>query len=155
MNAMSAGAFLSLFDRLDAEADAAFQCWRAEADELGKSLQRDLVRLFNVRNTLGIESFMSAAPNSLHYGLPDLMALAPRNPIDLQRLERVLLRAITLYEPRLIQVRVQARSDPAMPVAALVTISALATLNRQPHEVHVDLVLDGQSTRASAPEPQP
>jgi type VI secretion system protein ImpF len=155
MNAKPAGNPMLLFDRLTGELAVASDRSTPDAGDLEKSLASSLFRLFNVRNALGIEQYLDDAPNAMHYGLPDLMRLSPRSATDLHCLERILLRAIALYEPRLTQVRVQARPDPARPTAALVTIAAQATLNRQPQPVHFDLVLDGQCARLPASEPQP
>jgi type VI secretion system protein ImpF len=130
-----------------------------DAGGLQSSLQQDLVRLFNVRNGLTIEQFLGEAPTSLHYGLPDTLGLSPQSATDLQRWELVIARAVALYEPRLLQVRVQATPDPDQPAAARVLMSAMAALERQLCQVHFDLVLNGQGAgareRAAVPEAQP
>jgi len=156
---MPARSLVPLFDRLN-DMSATFTNGRVlDAGSLQSLLQQDLVRLFNVRNGLTTEQFLGDASTSFHYGLPDMLVLFPQSATDLQRLELVLSRAIALYEPRLIQVRVQATPDPDKPTSARVTISALAALNRQLCQVHFDLVLDGRGARtrerASAAEPQP
>jgi len=127
--------------------------------DTGDLIQYELFRLFNARNGLTIDQFLGDTPTMLHYGLPDTLHLLPQSATDLQRLELVLTRAIVLYEPRLIQARVQATPDPDKPTSARVTISALAALNRQLCQVHFDLVLDGRGARTrertSAAETQP
>jgi type VI secretion system protein ImpF len=155
MNAMPAGPLVPLFDRLTKLDDAGEESRVPDAAGLSYRLRNDLVRLFNVRNGATIEQYLETAQTPVNYGLPDTMGLCPQSVNDLQRLELVVVRAIALHEPRLIQARVIAKPDPVRPAAALITISALATLSRQLQQVQFDLVLDGQSMRASAPESQP
>ena len=147
MNHTSAGLTVPMFDRLTGASATSTIRRTFDVASLQSSLQQDLIRLFNVRNGLTIDQFFGDAPTTLHYGLPDTLILSPQSETDLQRLELVITRAIALYEPRLIQARVQATPDPDKPTSARVTISALAALNRQLCQVHFDLVLDGQGAR--------
>lgn len=96
------------------------------AEALQLSLRLDLVRLFNARNGLTIAQFLGGGPTALDYGLPDTQALSPHSRADLQCWERVITRAILLYEPRLRQVQVSVTQDGARPATARVAISASA-----------------------------
>jgi type VI secretion system protein ImpF len=156
---MVSRSIVPLFDRfgdvLAAEVDARVP----RAGNVRDSLQHDLLRLFNVRNGLDIEQFLGQKPASLYYGLPDRLGLSAQSEMDLQRWQQVIAGAIAMYEPRLLQVRVQVTADPDKPTAVCVNISGVAALNRQLCQVHFDLVKDGETTRprlhAPAPEPKP
>lgn len=121
-----------------------------DTGSLQHSLQHDLVRLFNVRNDLTIEQFLGDRPTALHYGLPDTLGLSPQSASDLATWERVLVRAILLYEPRLSQVQVSVTPDPRKPTLARTRIGAVVTLGQQPCQVDFDVVLDSQSARLAA-----
>ena len=153
MNAMPADSFLPLFDRLGGVTQAGSNRQGIDTADSRHALQHDLVRILNARNGLTIDQFLDGAPNSLHYGLPDLLGLSPQSVSDLQRLERVISRAISVYEPRLVQVRVQARFDVARPASAQVTVSALAALDRQPRRIDFALDLGAQSVRIRESRP--
>jgi len=145
------GSLVPLFDRLSGASAASGTGRMLDAGGFQAALQQDLVRLFNVRNGLSIDQFLGDAPTTLHYGLPDTLGLSTQSATDLQRWELVVTRAIALYEPRLLQVRVQAAPDPGKPASARVTISALAALERRLCQVHFDLVMDGQGARTRGP----
>ena len=154
MDTTPASVSAPFFDRLGSRLAAEDGDRVPDAANLEQSLRRDLLRLFNVRNGLAIEQFLREAHSALHYGLPDTLRLSAQSSADLQCWQRVIARAIALYEPRLTQTRVQVRSDILKPTSACVNISAVATLGRTLCQVHFDLVLDGWST-APALEPQP
>jgi len=119
-------AVLPLFDRIGAAPDAQTGVRLTPTEALKLSLRLDLVRLFNARNGLTIAQFLGGGPTALDYGLPDTLALSPQSATDLQCWERVITRAILLYEPRLRQVQVKVTPDAARPATARVVISATA-----------------------------
>jgi type VI secretion system protein ImpF len=150
MNTMPAGSLLPLFDRLGGALDASTDGRALDAAGLQQSLQQDLVRLFNVRNSLTIEQFLGDVPTVLNYGLPDTLGLSPQSANDLARWERVVARAIALYEPRLSRVRVQVTPDSRNPIAARVNIGAAVALGRQLCQVHFDVLLDDRAASLDA-----
>ncbi|RYE99799.1 MAG: type VI secretion system baseplate subunit TssE [Oxalobacteraceae bacterium] len=111
---------------------------------LQRSLQLDLLRLFNVRNTMTIQDFLDGDPTVLHYGLPDMLSLSAQSDQDLRTWARVLERGIALYEPRLSQVRVTVAADRARPTAAQATIVAAVRLGRQLCRVDFEVALDAR-----------
>ena len=134
-----------LFDRLAGIAEASPDGRLVEATGLQRSLQRDLARLFNVRNSLTIEQFLASEGTVLHYGLPDLLRLSAQSDVDLDTLARVVAHGIALFEPRLSRVHVAARRDARRPNAALVDIAAAVTLGQQLCRVDFALAVDGQT----------
>lgn len=149
MSVVPAGHVMPFFDRLSGEPAVAEYASKPDVGSLRDSLSRDLARLFNVRNGLTIEQFLDNANAAPHYGLPDIIGVSPQSAIDLQRLERVIHRAISTYEPRLVQVLAQAKSDPSGLTATRVVISAVVVMDRQPCQIHFDIVLNSQYARLS------
>lgn len=152
MNQLPPTSLIPLFDRLYGESRESTDGRTLDARDLQQSLQRDLTRLFNVRNALTIDQFLTEAhyvPTSLNYGLPDTLRLSPQSLNDLMRWELVIARAIALYEPRLSRVKVKVTSDRASPMAARVTIGAAVTLGRQLCQVHFNVLLDERSATLS------
>jgi type VI secretion system protein ImpF len=98
-----------------------------------------------------IADFLTGTPTSLEYGLPDTLILSAQSATDLQRWELVILRAIALYEPRLIQVRVAVAPDRFRPTLARLTIMALAAVGRELCQFHFDTALDERNVRVGAP----
>ena len=139
MRPPSASSPLPLFDRFT---DTPQDSHPAALDQLRLSLRRDLTRLFNTRNALTIAQFMSETPNPFNYGMPDMLTLSAQSAPDLQRWELVVTRAIALYEPRLIQLRVKAAPVALKPAAVHVTISAMAQLSGQLCQFEFDTRLD-------------
>lgn len=127
MHPPSFGAPLPLFDRFGASLNEPGVQLRP-IEELQLSLRRDLTRLFNVRNRMTVDAFLSGAPTSLDYGLPDTLHLSAQSATDLQRWQQVIVRAVSLYEPRLRQVTVKVAPDVNWPTLAWVAISATAVL---------------------------
>lgn len=122
-----------------------------ESDRLQYSLRQDMIRLFNVRNGLTIEQFLSGSPTALHYGLPDTLGLSPQSAADIARWELVVARAIALYEPRLSQVHVHITHDSQRPAAARVNIDAAVALGLHLSRVYFHLVVnDGEAQLPAA-----
>jgi type VI secretion system protein ImpF len=134
-----------LFDRLAGTLHASADGRLLDGGGLQHSLQLDLLRLFNIRNSLTIEQFLSGDPSVLHFGLPDMLGLSAQSDQDLDKWSLVLQRCIALFEPRLSHVAVTVRADPARPYAAHASIAALVTLNEQLCRVNFDMALDARS----------
>lgn len=149
MQSRPPGAPLPLFDRFSARPDVPSGVRLSPVEALQFSLQLDLTRLFNTRNALSIASFMSDDPTALDYGLPDTLHLSVQSNTDLQRWELVIARAIALYEPRLVQVRVTATPDRIKPTAARMTITALAAVDAQLCQFQFEAGLDERNVRAT------
>ncbi|MFM9436159.1 type VI secretion system protein ImpF [Janthinobacterium sp. CG_23.3] len=151
MNAMPASAPMPLFDRLCGKLLATEDDEMRDPDGLQHSLRQDMVRLFNVRNGLTIEQFLSDSPTALHYGLPDTLGMSPQSAADIARWELVVARAIALYEPRLSQVHVHITHDDHHPAAARINIDAAVALGWHVCRVYFHVLLnDGTAQLAAA-----
>lgn len=134
-----------LFDRLAGGLDASPDGRLLDGPALQRSLQLDLLRLFNVRNAMTIQEFLTGDPTVLDYGLPDALALSAQSDQDLVTWAGVIERAIALYETRLSRVRVTVVPDRARPTAARVGIVAAVRLGQQLCRVEFKVELDGRS----------
>lgn len=137
------------FDRFSGQLDVPSGVRLSPVEALQYSLQLDLTRLFNVRNSLAIDQFLSSAPTALDYGLPDTLHLSSQSNLDRQRWEHVIARAIALYEPRLVQVRVTVTPDLARTAVARVAIVALAALGEQLCQFQFESGLDDNTVRGA------
>lgn len=149
MDFSSPGAPLPLFDRFSGRLDEPSGVRLSPVEALRFSLQLDLTRLFNARNSLTIAQFLSDTPTALDYGLPDMLHLSAQPNTDLQRWELVIARAIALYEPRLVEVRVAVTPDRSKPTVARVAITALAAVDEQLRQFHFDAGLDERKVSAT------
>jgi len=139
-----------LFDRLTGMSHAAPDGRLLDGGGLQHSLRLDLMRLFNVRNSLSIHQFLNGDPTVLDYGLPDMLALSPQSDQDLATWSTVLVCCLTLYEPRLSHVQVRVLPDPQRPYAAQAAISAVVALGEQLCRVNFDVALDARSATLQA-----
>lgn len=120
-------------------------------EDLRASLQRELSRLLNSRNGLTRSQFLASETSVLDYGLPDLLGLCTQSDTHLQQLSQIVDHGIRLFEPRLVDVRVQAQRDPAEPTRARLTVSASALAGREVQRLEFAVVLDeANSLRAHA-----
>lgn len=140
--------FVPLFDRLTGTASQDGRL--LDAGGLQRSLQRDLTRLFNVRNALTIQQYLVCEPSVLHYGLPDTLSLSPKSQLDLDLWSTVLQRCIAMFEPRLSHVQVTVTQDMSKSHSAHATIAAAVTLGMQLCRVNFDVALDPRSTLLAA-----
>ena len=139
-----------LFDRLTGTLQASSDGRLLDGGGLQHSLQLDLLRLFNVRNSLAIPEYLSSEPTVLSYGLPDMLGLSPQSDQDLETWSTVLQRCLARFESRLFHVRVEVRPDPDKPFNARATISAVVMLGEQKCRVNFDVALDARSVALGA-----
>lgn len=145
MSTLVTATHVPLFDRLAGMAEASHDGRLLDAGGLKLSLQRDLLRLFNVRNALTIEEYLACDGTVIHYGLPDLLHLSAQSDTDLQTLADVVRHGLGLFEPRLSRVQVRASRDPAAPTRARVAIAAAVQIGQQLCRVDFDVALDDTS----------
>ena len=139
-----------LFDRLTGALHASPDGRLLDGGGLQHSLQLDLMRLFNVRNSLTIREYLEGEPTVLDYGLPDMLGLSPQSDQDLLIWSQVVARCLALYEPRLSHVQVHVTADPAKPFAARAAIAAVVLLGQQLCRVNFDVALDARSAAMQA-----
>lgn len=83
-------------------------------DEMVLSIGRGIARLIDTRRPVDIHTVpRDEVLTVLEYGLPDIARLSPRSFDDRQLLARTLVRVISAYEPRLIDVAVGVEPYPA------------------------------------------
>lgn len=133
------------FDRLAGALHVSADGRLLDGGGLQHSLQLDLLRLFNVRNSMTIQEFLTGDPTVLHFGLPDMLGLSAQSDQDLATWSQVLQRSIALFEPRLSHVGITCRADQARPYAAHASIAAVVSLNDQLCRVSFDVALDARS----------
>ncbi|MBC7501749.1 MAG: type VI secretion system baseplate subunit TssE [Herminiimonas sp.] len=139
-----------LFDRLTGVLHSSRDGRLLDAGGLQHSLQLDLARLFNVRNSLTIQQYLSCEPSVLHYGLPDSLGLSSHAQLDLELWATVIQRCIAMFEPRLSHVQVEVKRDLSKAYGARAMIAAAVTLGNQLCRVNFDVVLDAQSAQIQA-----
>lgn len=138
-----------LFDRLtgmSASADGRL----LDGGGLQQSLQLDLLRLFNVRNSLSIPEYLAFEPALLPFGLPDMQALSARSETDLDLWASVMLRCLARFESRLTHVKVTLQPDPHKPHAAHAAITAVVKLGNQLCRVNFDVAVDARAAALQA-----
>lgn len=135
-----------LFDRLTGTRHASSADGRLlDGGGLQQSLQLDLLRLFNVRNSLTIQEYLTGDLTVLHFGLPDMFGLTAQSELDLAIWSSVLQRCVARFESRLSQVQIQVLPDPDKPYVAHAAISAAVMLGQQLCRVNFAVALDSRS----------
>ena len=114
----SPGAPMPLFDRLVADGEEAQPRRVYGYAELKESVRRELERLLGTRRPEPAYRLGPQDPTVLDYGIPDFSGQWAQDPSYQQEIARAAQRAIAAFEPRLRQVRVQAR--PGATVNSLV-----------------------------------
>ena len=140
----------SLLDRLidrDPRASADPPGTLAESVRRAKAgLRRDLEWLLNTRRTaIKVPDALGELRRSVFwYGLPDLSSLSHDAPGDRQRLLRAVEEAISLFEPRLADVRVSLVEEetPAHRRELHFVIEGTFLLDPTPERVSYDTVMD-------------
>ncbi len=113
---------------------------------LRTAVRHDLEWLLNSRRDLvTIDTGMHEARRSLlRYGVPDVSSLSRDGSDTLQRIVREVEECVTLFEPRLAQVRVRAHTDPGMAGRPELrfTIEGMLRVDPAPERVVFDTVLE-------------
>jgi type VI secretion system protein ImpF len=119
--------------------------WAESVHELKLALRRDLEWLLNTRRTIQAppEACVELQRSLYQYGLPDFTSRPHDNGETAQRLAREVEQAITLFEPRLANVRVSlAEVEDKGERRLHFVIEALLRLDPTPERVVFDTVLD-------------
>jgi type VI secretion system protein ImpF len=102
MPAIVSSSPMPLFDRLAANGEAQL----SGAVALRESVARELSRLFNTRSPLTFEAFAASDGSVLDYGVPDFTERSMYSGPDRDAIAAIAKHAITLFEPRLVNVSV-------------------------------------------------
>ncbi len=136
---MPSAARTPLFDRLvdehpgtHHEAPPARTLTRAGVVE---SVRRELERLFNTRLSLPPHRLEGRQRSVIDYGIPDFRDASPGNAADRERLARALTEAVTAFEPRLRQVRVEVEAPAEGQEGLTARFSALLTTESMPEPI--------------------
>ena len=140
----------SVLDRLiDVEPAANVEGTTTLAESVRRAkagLRRDIEWLLNTRRTAirVPESYAELRRSVFWFGLPDLSSLSHDSPEDRVTLLRSIERAITLFEPRLADVRVSLVEDhtPAHQRELRFVIEGTFLLDPTPERVAYDTVID-------------
>jgi len=142
----------SVLDRLiDTDPDGGTEpalTWAQSVRELKRSVRRDLEWLLNTRRIAepAAEGSPELARSLYHYGLPDITSLAAQSVSDQAWLRKQVEETITLFEPRLSQVRVTvAAPEPGGPRQLRFTVDALLLMEPSPEQIVFDTVLEVSS----------
>jgi type VI secretion system protein ImpF len=118
-------------------------------EELKQSVKRDLEWLLNTRqNAAGVPSSLKELTHSLAaYGLPDFSAFSVKSPSDHMRMQRILERAISSFEPRLESVTVTLIPVRDIEQKLRFRIDARLRVEPAPEPVTFDTVLQAVSNQ--------
>ncbi|WP_347555611.1 type VI secretion system baseplate subunit TssE [Robbsia sp. KACC 23696] len=103
--------------------------WRA-------SIANELSDLFQTLSRVPIRRYEVQILDLLDYGLPDLRGLSMQSAADRQLLARVMVLAITRFEPRLSDVHITLHADSVGPVDAQLSIRARIRAGPVREEAH-------------------
>ncbi len=134
-----------LFDRLcelEAAPDGVPVSQAPRAVGLPAPLHADLHRLLQTRNGLTRSQFLACEGTVLQYGLPDLQGLSASSQSDLDAVAQVVAHSLRLFEPRLVDVQVQAQPDSADSARARVRVSARTVQGPATQRVAFAIALD-------------
>jgi type VI secretion system protein ImpF len=151
-----------LFDRLMDDTPGASKESREKnvmsTQQLKAALLRDLGDLLNTAapvSSEGITEFPNIAASVLNYGVPDLTGLTA-SAVTGASLERDILHAIQLFEPRLekksVNVRVLADQEGAHPNAIVLEIRGQVIANSLPEMLYIKSELDLESGQLAVKE---
>ncbi len=131
-----------LFDRLCGEEEGEGVL---DARGLQASLARELSRLLNTRSRLDMAAFLNSELSVLDFGMPDITSLAPQSQDDRERLQKLVCRAITFFEPRLSHIQVRVLDCPGDPARLKAEIIAAVRLGRALRRVSFDWAIGSSS----------
>jgi type VI secretion system protein ImpF len=147
---ISAGARPPLFDRLNApeagRQNGGVSSGAMDRRLLQQSILDELSRLFSSRSPSLPES-IEAGGTVLNYGMPDLLLATPGRDVDHQQIAGIIQRRVTMFEPRLANVRVTVTPSPGDARALQIVLSASLRISRGPQPISLPLELDRGGAR--------
>jgi type VI secretion system protein ImpF len=124
--------------------------------ELEESVRRDLQDLLNTRQatTDGFADDAELSRSLLTFGLPELSDYNPTVPEHRKRLQEIIERAIRLFEPRLMEVRVTSITADASSGRGLrMSVEALLRVSPAPLPITFDTVVKPGSSEWHVVDP--
>ena len=124
--------------------------WAQSVRELKRSVRRDLESLLNTRRTAkpATDALPELKASLYNYGLPDISSMSRDAHDSRTRLLRLVEDAISMYEPRLTNVRASLVEDPAAGATRRdlhFVIHAVLRMDPNPDPVMFDTTLDASS----------
>jgi len=118
-------------------------------DQLRASIRRDLEWLLNTRTPIPASQFDRKELTVLDYGVPDFSSYTTTSATDQQRLARRLKRAISAFEPRLQDIRINVNpvivNEKTLRVVIEVVIRAVVAVDTMREAVSFSTVLHAKS----------
>lgn len=145
MPAIVSGSPMPLFDRLAASGEAQLP----GADALRASIARELTRLLNTRSRLTFDEFAESDGTVIDYGVPDFSDRSLHSGPDRDAIAASIARAISLFEPRLVNVGVAFAFPAAHAQRAILTISAQMRAGQSVTHVAFELAANGHTLVAA------
>jgi type VI secretion system protein ImpF len=144
MPAVINGSPMPLFDRL-AAGSAPSSALLPDGASLRDSVARELSRLLNTRSRLGSEAFHQADGTVMDYGVPDFSSRSLQSAEDREAIAALVLRAITLYEPRLANATVRFVNPDSPTARPMLVIGGDLQVGATLGRVAFELTAHGQS----------
>ena len=124
--------------------------WAQSVRELKRSVRRDLESLLNTRRTAkpATDALPELKASLYNYGLPDISSMSRDAHDSRTRLLRLVEDAISMYEPRLTNVRASLVEDPAASATRRdlhFVIHAVLRMDPNPEPVMFETTLDASS----------
>jgi type VI secretion system lysozyme-like protein len=116
-----------------------------ETAALKESVRRELARLLNTRSTAPLDARGGDEMSVLEYGVPDFSSLSALSGDDRNRLAAAVARAITVFEPRLRDVRVLAEGLRSNDRALILRLDALLVVGEHAEPVSFPLLIRAAS----------
>jgi type VI secretion system protein ImpF len=145
MPAIASGSPMPLFDRLAANGEAQLP----GADALRASIARELARLLNTRSRLTFDEFAESDGSVIDYGVPDFSDRSLQSGPDRDGIAAAIARAIALFEPRLVDVKVGFAFPAASAGRAILTINAQMRAGQSVTHVAFELAANGHTLVAA------
>jgi len=109
---------------------------------LRESVRRELEQLLNTRCPFPAHRLPTSERTVIDYGLPDFSTFSARSFDDRQRLAQVLASTIAVFEPRLIDVRVELEQVPGDDLSLRGIIEARMLTDHLPEPVSFETSLE-------------
>lgn len=118
---------------------------------LRSSIRRDLEWLLNTRCPVSQDELAIRERSVIDYGIIDFGTIFTNNSEDYRRLAKIIEQTVTVYEPRLQEVRITVVSlpDSHRKLGAQVTIEALLVVDEMREPVSFSMVISGHEVKIS------
>lgn len=120
--------------------------------ELKESVRRELERLLNTRSSIPTPLYGEEELTVLDYGIPDFSSFSAHNADDHRRIETIIKRSISAFEPRLQEVQVTVEPFRNSDWSLWVKIDALLVIDSFAEAVSFPVMIHSKTGRAMIDE---